>query len=251
MSINEQTITDFKYHFHSVRGFQAIPTQQTNGDGKRKFNYQAIKHTLKDQDWRNHFNTEVGLTPSPIFDQSQCNFGALDIDDYSVGSKKKLIQKAKILKLVPAETKSGGLHLYCFSKDDIQARNMRAYLNYCKKELKLDPKTEVFPKQNEVKDNEYGNGITVPYRAYGINKEKAPKGLAIINDEVIQINPEQFIINIKNAELPQSHFSKYDTIDLKEEPEDIDEDFAEGSMQDPEMKNYQGERYYRKSVHKR
>ena len=240
MSINEQTITDFKYHFHSVRGFQAIPTQQTNGDGKRKFNYQAIKHTLKDQDWRNHFNTEVGLTPSPIFDQSQCNFGALDIDDYSVGSKKKLIQKAKILKLVPAETKSGGLHLYCFSKDDIQARNMRAYLNYCKKELKLDPKTEVFPKQNEVKENEYGNGITIPYRAYGINKEKAPKGLAIINDEVIQINPEQFIINIKNAELPQSHFSKYDTIDLKEEPEDIDEDFAEGSMQDPEMQKLSG-----------
>ena len=42
MSITDQTITDFKYYFHSIRGYQAIPTQQTNGDGKRKFNYRAI-----------------------------------------------------------------------------------------------------------------------------------------------------------------------------------------------------------------
>ena len=196
--------------------------------------------SITDQDWRNHFKTEVGLTPSPIFEQSQCDWGAIDIDEYTVEGKLEIIKKAKTLKLVPAETKSGGLHLYCFSKDDVQARNMRAYLSHCRKELKLDPKTEIFPKQNEVKEEEYGNGITIPYRAYGINKEEATKGLAILKDEIVQIDPEQFIINIKNAELPKSLFDKYDTIDLKEEPTDIDEEFAEGSIQDPEMQKMEG-----------
>ena len=240
MSITDQTIADFKYYFHSIRGFQAIPTQQTNGNGKRKFNYRAIEHKLTDQDWRNHFKTEVGLTPSPIVEESQCDWGAIDIDEYTVEGKKELIAKAKTLKLVPAETKSGGLDLYCFSKDEVQARNMRAYLSHCRKELGLSPKTEIFPKQNEVKEDEYGNGITIPYRAYGINKEEATKGLVIVKDEVVQIDPEQFIINIKNAELPKSLFDKYDTIDLKEEPTDIDEKFVEGSMQDPEMQKLSG-----------
>ena len=57
---------------------------------------------------------------------------------------------------------------------------MRAYLSHCRKELGLSPKTEIFPKQNEVKEDEYGNGITIPYRAYGINKEEATKGLEIL-----------------------------------------------------------------------
>ena len=92
MSISDQTITDFKYYFHSVKGFQAIPTQVTNGDGKRKFNYRAIEHNLTEQDWRNHFKTEVGLTPSPIYEQSQCYFGALDIDKYTVEGKLEIIK---------------------------------------------------------------------------------------------------------------------------------------------------------------
>ena len=238
--ISDQTITDFKYYFHSVRGYQAVPTQQTNGNGKRKFIYRAIEHQLTEQDWRNHFKTEVGLTPSPIVEQSQCDWGAIDVDDYSVEGKKELITKAKILKLVPAETKSGGVHLYCFAKDEVQARNMRAYLSHCRKELKLSPKTEIFPKQNEVTNAEYGNGITIPYRAYGINKEKATMGLAILNNKIVQINPEQFIINIKNAELPKSLFDKYDKIDLKEEPTDIDPEFEDGSIQDPEMQKLSG-----------
>jgi len=235
MNVVEKTIEDFKYYFYAVKGFQAIPTKQKNGDGKVKFNYRAIERPLTDQDWRNHFKTVVGLTPSPIFDENLCNWGSLDIDEYSPEGKKELVLKAKKLKLVPAESKSGGLHLYCFSEQDVLARNMRAYLNYCRKELGLDPKTEIFPKQNEVKEGEYGNGITIPYRAYYLNKETGPKGISILQDKIILISPEQFILNIKNNELPNSHFKKYDTIDLKEDPQDIDEDFADGSIQDPEM----------------
>ena len=93
MSISDKTITDFKYHFHSVRGFTAIPTAETNGNGKRKFIYRAIEHQLTEQDWRNHFKTEVGLTPSPIFEQSQCNWGSLDIDEYTVDGKLEIIKK--------------------------------------------------------------------------------------------------------------------------------------------------------------
>ena len=56
-------------------------------------------------------------------------------------------------------SKSGGLHLFCVSKDKILARAMRNYLTYCRKWLKLDPKTEIFPKQDRVSVKEDKNEI--------------------------------------------------------------------------------------------
>tara|TARA_R100001369_G_scaffold8823_1_gene21247 strand:- start:1811 stop:4030 length:2220 start_codon:yes stop_codon:yes gene_type:complete len=231
-----QSVNDFKHYFYSKRGFRAIPGSQINDNGKRKFSYTAIEHELSEQDYTNHFRTEIGLTPSPIINGNECCWGAIDIDSYGleVEAKKKIVAKGKELKLVPAESKSGGLHLYCFAQQEVQARNMRGYLYDCLEKLGLPRATEVFPKQDQVDDKAYGNGITLPYRQYQTKPGPSPKGLAILNGAIIQITPEQFVNAIKLNELKASHFKQYNNIDLKEEPETVVGDI--GSIQDPEMK---------------
>lgn len=248
MNLPEQTIKDFQHHFYSFKGFRAIPGNIIAENGKRKFSYSAFEKDLTNQEWNNHFKTAVGLTPSPIINGNQCTWGCIDDDKYKDDLKRKLflITKAKELKLVPCESKSGGVHLYCFAKQEVQASNMRGYLQHCLEVLKLDSGTEIFPKQNEVKEGEYGNGITLPYRAYAIEPEQATKGLVLLSGKIITINPEQLIRNIKLAELPISHFLKYDFKHLKENPEEVIGD--EGSILDPEMQKLSATEIFNKII---
>ena len=72
----------------------------------------------------------------------------IDVDVYNWNDDKRfsLLQKAIKLGLVPANSKSGGIHLWCFSKVDVLAKHMRNYLCWVRDELDLDSKTEIFPK---------------------------------------------------------------------------------------------------------
>ena len=246
MSVSQQVIDDFKWHFYATRGYKAIPGTKIKENGKREFSYTAIEHKLGVADYNNHLRTDIGLTPSPIINENECTWGAIDIDDYKndLSVKLFLIKKAKELKLVPCESKSGGMHLYCFAKEEVLASNMRAYLLDSLAKLKLPAKTEVFPKQTEVKDGQLGNGITIPYRAVSNKPEQATRGLGLLGDKIIPLDPEQFIRNIKLAEMPKSHFLKYDLSHLKEDVEEVIGD--EGSITDPEMQKLTATEIYKK-----
>jgi hypothetical protein len=174
-----QVVADFKHHFYATRGYKAIPTSVVSDGGKRKFSYTAIDHGLTEQHWTNHFKTEIGLTPSPMVNGNECCWGGIDIDSYglTLEQKKLIIAKGKELGLVAAESKSGGLHLYCFANSEVQARNMRAYLINCLDKLKLPRNTEIFPKQDSIEEGKLGNGITIPYRQYLTKPDQATKGL--------------------------------------------------------------------------
>ena len=231
-----QVVADFKHHFYATRGYKAIPTSVVSDGGKRKFSYTAIDHGLTEQHWTNHFKTEIGLTPSPMVNGNECCWGGIDIDSYglTLEQKKLIIAKGKELGLVAAESKSGGLHLYCFANSEVQARNMRAYLINCLDKLKLPRNTEIFPKQDSIEEGKLGNGITIPYRQYLTKPDQATKGLGILNGKIIPITPEQFVINIKANEFAHTHFKKFDKIDLKEDPENIVGEA--GSINDPKLK---------------
>ena len=93
---------------------------------------------------------------------------------------------------------------------------MRGWLRYCRKQLKLSSKTEIFPKQDSVEPGDYGNGITLPYRSYNLNQETSPTALIVYRDKVVSITPEQFITNCKNASKSTAHFVNYDPEDLED-----------------------------------
>ena len=112
---------------------------------------------------------------------------------------------------------------------------MRAYLRFCRKQMGLSVKTEIFPKQDKISDEDYGNGITIPYREFGINKDKSPKALVVYKDQVVPITPEQFCINVRNGVLSKGHFINYEPNDTREAEDTLEQEFDEGSMADPNM----------------
>jgi len=193
-------VKDFKHLFYAIKGYKAVPTTRIKESGKVEYNYSAISNNLVEHDYLNHLEKIEGLTPSPIYETNLCCWGAIDVDVYNWDEDKKitLLKKAIALGLVPANSKSGGIHLWCFSKIDVLAKHMRNYLCWARDELVLDPKTEIFPKQIEVTTDEdgkekYGNGITIPYRAYYMDPDNSPCGLNVYRDKIFKLPPYQFI----------------------------------------------------------
>ena len=251
MPIQDETIQKFQDLFACTKGFQAVPLTNTpDENGKIKYKYTAFQGPIKTQHYRNHFNTAIGLTPSPIVDNEWCKWGAIDIDKYdlNVQSKVKLITKSKEFRLIACESKSGGLHFYCFASEYVRARNMRAYLRFCRKQMGLSVKTEIFPKQDKISDEDYGNGITIPYREFGINKDKSPKALVVYKDQVVPITPEQFCINVRNGVLSKGHFINYEPNDTREAEDTLEQEFDEGSMADPNMQKLSARDIYQRIV---
>ena len=136
-------------------------TNKKKSETKRIFDDLTTKH------YYDHITTEFGLTVGPIIDSEWVCFGALDIDKYQLTEEetKRFIIGAHHRNLQVARTKSGGLHLYCFASEQIPARLMRRRLMSARDELGLSPKTEIFPKQDQLDEKTpYGNGITIAYR---------------------------------------------------------------------------------------
>lgn len=117
---------------------------------------------------QDHFTTNKHLTPVPIIEGRLCNWGAIDIDTYKMNYEDiiRIVNKANFAHLIPAYSKSKGLHLYAFASELVEAKMMRARLNKFKLDNKLDPKTEIFPKQDHLDEGDIGNGITIPYRSF-------------------------------------------------------------------------------------
>ena len=101
-------------------------------------------------------------------------FGAIDVDIYD---DQKLLERVvkqiytDNIPLVPCFSKSGGLHLYLFSKEPFEYFEIDNALKHFRKLLNIKAK-EIFPKQ-AYKPKRFGNGIALPYRStvlrYGNN----------------------------------------------------------------------------------
>ena len=213
----ESVAKDLKYYFHASKGYTAIPTKRVRSNGKKEYDYLAIKEDLAEQHYLNHLQKDQGLTPSPIYEVDQCCWGAVDVDIYNLDdeAKIKIIKRAIELELVPAFSKSGGLHLWCFAKEEIPSKHMRNYLCWVRDELDLDSKTEIFPKQLEVitepdGKEKYGNGITIPYRGWYFDPDNSPTGINLYKNKIIKLPPFQFIQIVKTRQKHTAEFKKYE-----------------------------------------
>jgi len=214
---SEDLVKQFDNHFWSAKGYLAIPTNKKAANGKVKFDYRAIPGEIDKKHWQNHFETENGLTPSPIIKKNMCYWGALDIDIYNLDEKKiiKICEECKKLHLIPTRSKSGGLQLYAFADVEVPTRLMKGRLIHARNSLELDPKTEIFPKQLEVNDkNPVGNGITIPYRSYSKDPAKAATyGLNIYNGKIVPLKPEQFIKQIEQNSKDLQYHKQFKILD--------------------------------------
>jgi hypothetical protein len=139
--------------------------------------------------WEDHLAGGHGLGIVPIREDSTCVFGAIDVDIYNLDHRTLVVKlKRSNIPLVVCRTKSGGAHLYCFSRQPIPASAMRIKLGEVASLLGYG-KQEIFPKQSHilVEQSDVGSWINVPYFS-GV------RGMRYAVDmEGNALTPEQFL----------------------------------------------------------
>ena len=116
-----------------------------------------------------HLNGKFGVGICPVNNEGKVKFCVIDIDCYDSRVFKMLnFIQAYNLPLLPFRSKSGGLHVYMMFSKPVTARTARElckeiiwYFNL--EDIYGKTKVEIFPKQDIVKENGFGNGVTLPY----------------------------------------------------------------------------------------
>jgi hypothetical protein len=113
--------------------------------------------------WRAHLDGRHPLGVMPIRRDSTCSWGSIDVDDYALDVVTVVgrVRKAGY-PLVPCRSKSGGLHLFLFLREPEPAAAVRKCLAAIASALDY-PDAEIFPKQDQLAEDDKGSWILVPY----------------------------------------------------------------------------------------
>lgn len=151
--------------------------------------------------WENHVAGIQGIGIVPIRDGNGCVFGAIDIDEYGIDHRALLLTLKKIdVPVVVCRSKSGGAHLYLFSKEEVPATTMRRKLLEIATYLRR-PNAEIFPKQEELADKrDVGQWINMPYFGGVMGMRYAVK------DSGDAYSPEEFLALAEKSKVPASWF---------------------------------------------
>ena len=143
-------------------------------DGKVKADYGWAFKPITEQDYIDHLHGKKAVGIVPINDSGECFFGAIDIDnqyiDYHKPDYRKYLEAISKHKLpiIPVKSKSGGLHLYLFLQEAVEAEFVRKFFGNILFVLGLKPGIEIYPKQTILKEDDDGSFINIPY----FNKEE-------------------------------------------------------------------------------
>ena len=163
----EERVKKFKSIFYGLdRAYGQYKSDGQLVNGKASGQAFIKKAPVTDQLWIDHIE---GKDPSlgiiPIRDDSKCIWGCIDIDTYPLDHK-KIVRKIRELELpvVMCRSKSGGAHVFLFTKEPVQAKLMRDKLQEWAGELGY-ANCEIFPKQIEIKADrgDTGNFLNLPY----------------------------------------------------------------------------------------
>ena len=141
-------------------------TNEIRADGKNEVKSYTVKSPVTNELWQKHLDgVEPALGIVPINENNQCKWGCIDIDTYPFDHK-KLIEKIRSKKfpLIVFRSKSGGAHVFLFTRFFITASLMRQKLQMVASALG-HAKAEIFPKQSTIKADrgDIGNFLNMPY----------------------------------------------------------------------------------------
>jgi hypothetical protein len=135
-------------------------------NGKQGGKAFIVRGNVTDDLWENHLKGEgPALGIIPITENNTCRWGCIDIDKYNFDHALLVsnIRKLK-LPLIVCRSKSGGAHVFLFTKEFIPAFLMQGTLKKISKILGYEG-CEIFPKQTEilVERGDTGNFLNLPY----------------------------------------------------------------------------------------
>ena len=188
--------------------------EETNGNGAKIKGKSFVKRQpVTDELWKNHLEGKENLGIIPINDNNQCRWGCIDIDSYAGFDHKKLIDKITNMKLplIVCRSKSGGAHVFLFTKNYVSAKIMRDKLVQIRAVLGYG-NSEVFPKQTELKSqDDTGNFLNLPYFNYKNSVRYAFKddgsGATLDDFFLLQERHKQDDINTIEVKRPETKYS--------------------------------------------
>ena len=135
-------------------------------NGKLKGKAFIVRKNVTDKLWEDHLaGNPPALGIIPIREDNSCCWGCIDIDVYNL-KHHSLVQTIRKLKLplIVCRSKSGGAHVFLFTKEFIPASLMQSTLKKISKTLGYEG-CEIFPKQTEilVERGDTGNFLNLPY----------------------------------------------------------------------------------------
>ena len=156
--------------------------------------HQLIKSKLTPEILDNHISGKMSVGLIPIREDNKCKLGALDFDDHKKGGVKRdfdfgrLLEKIRILNLPlnVFKSKSGGAHAILFLDKFESAADVRHMIKKFRYALGYNESTEVFPKQDKLKPNDFGSWINLSYKG---------------GNSRVLINPEGKDLNFEDAML--------------------------------------------------
>jgi hypothetical protein len=123
----------------------------------------TIRSETPETAYERHLQGVMGLGLVPICSDSQCYWGAIDIDIDNIDHEALYHRIQQLgLPLVVCRSKSGGAHLYTFVESPLPAAVLRKYLSKWASDLGYG-KSEIFPKQDNLAKDDIGNWINLPY----------------------------------------------------------------------------------------
>lgn len=125
----------------------------------------SITKVLTVENYSQHLLGKVSLGITPINAESKTKFGAIDIDEYPIDLQLLARRiKEQNLPLIVCRTKSGGAHLYLFTKELVSAAIMQKKLREMAQVLGYGT-CDIYPKQSKIlaERGDNGNWINLPY----------------------------------------------------------------------------------------
>ncbi len=198
MSLAEDFARVFAGYEHAHGRYVVAAGTRANERGKvnGQANTRARAATLAD--WEGHLTGGDAIGIVPIRADATCVFGAIDVDVYPLEhlDLARAVADAN-LPLVVCRTKSGGAHLYLFTKEPVPAslmrKKLREWARYLGYEFITDPKTgkkrstEIFPKQDTIEnDEDRGSWINIPYYGGARSLRYAAAKRVLTPEEFIQ-----------------------------------------------------------------
>lgn len=116
------------------------------------------------ENYQAHLEGKVGLGLVPVRLDGTCRFAAIDIDNDQIDHRDLYLQvAARKMPLHVCRSKSGGAHLYLFTKEPgIKASQLMVTLRRWATALGY-PTAEVFPKQPKISSKNVGSWLNLPY----------------------------------------------------------------------------------------
>lgn len=198
----------------------------THGEPSRDPTGQSLKWVIKptaktlkgaytDAMWKAHAEGKKPLGIVPIRTDNTTIWGSIDYDVYGEDLT-ELIAKVEALKLplVPCRSKSGGLHLFCFTVEPVSAQLMQDVLRDIAASLGIAG-SEIFPKQSVLLSDrgDQGSWMIMPYYGGTYNgKLERQVGLRKNGSE---IGLPEFVRIAEKARLSQAQLDQVQTRHLR------------------------------------